>query len=57
MNEGMREEIVLRASRLRAQFPDAPLDYFARSLSYELDLKPETILRVLEATPEVSRRC
>lgn len=56
MNEGMREEIVLRARRLRAQFPDAPLDYFAHSLSYELDLKPETILRVLEESPGVGRR-
>ena len=44
----MRREIVLRARRLRTQFPDAPLDYFAHSLAYELDMKPEHILRVLE---------
>ncbi len=44
----MRREIVLRAVRLRAQFPDAPLDYFAHSLAYELDMKVEHVLRVLE---------
>lgn len=41
--------MLTRAARLREQFPSAPLDYFAHSLAYELDMKPEKILRVLEA--------
>lgn len=45
----MRLEVLRRATRLRAQFPRAPLHYFAHSLSYELDMKPERILWILEA--------
>ena len=40
-------EVLLRATRLRAQFPRAPLDYFAHSLAYELDMKAEDILKIL----------
>lgn len=43
-----RRAIVERSAKLRTQFPDAPLSYLAHSLSYELDMEPADILRVLQ---------
>jgi len=43
-----RRAILQRSEKLRAQFPEAPLSYLAHSLSYELDMEPADILRVLQ---------
>ncbi|MDG2303995.1 MAG: hypothetical protein P8R42_04955 [Candidatus Binatia bacterium] len=48
--EPNRPEVLLRATRIRAQFPRAPLHYFAHSLAYELDMKPGHILQILNVT-------
>lgn len=52
----IRLEVVRRATRLRKQFPSAPIEYFAHSLAYEVDLKPEQIRAILESAWDVGSR-